>query len=651
MSAVLNTTQIMADVKAPGGSFAGTQLIAALLIAAAVAAVHVLAVLRPPPTGTGKKADRRWGARKTHQRGGLLMGYDKRMSTSKTMALAWTVVLAYMVLTIALIARSQGASYFKDIFSNAPELYLVLLGGPYAAAVLAKVSVVSKLDSGRMQKADGDNKLHPADLTSNDTGATDLYDFQYTLFNLIGLLAVVALFWSGPGKGLPPIPSFLAILLGGSALTYTVNKAAQSNAPAITDVTPGTARIGETVTIAGSNLYMPTGQDDKAPKTVVTVGGVEAPLAGEPQSDLVAFKVPPPKTGTAWDTSQAQDVKITTTAGATAVKPGALAMVEDRPYVDGLKPQQAILGQRLTLSGRFFYSLANLDADGRPTAEAPVPTVRLAWTDDRGDQQRDLPADTNPTPGDTTLTITIPADLADAQRLPSDLNLEVRRDGKRSNEVTIPVTKPANAPVIIDVHPNPARVGGTVALSGINLGSAAAKPIVTVAGAETPLDGAGQGDLIRFKVPPPKVGVAWDASQPQEVKVAVTTGAFTVHPGGLTIEDDVPKLEPIELPEQAHLGGLLTLSGRNLYAAPELDVHGMPIPNAHPPSVHLAWNSRSGQQTQDLSPAATPVPSDSQIAVTIPADLVDPNLLPISANVSVTRNGQQSNEIAVTLAS
>jgi len=61
-------------------------------------------------------------------------------------------------------------------------------------------------------------------------GSTDLYDFQYTLFNLVALAIVIFLFGAHPGKGFPGIPDFLAILTGGSAAAYTINKGLTSNA-------------------------------------------------------------------------------------------------------------------------------------------------------------------------------------------------------------------------------------------------------------------------------------------------------------------------------------------------------------------------------------------------------------------------------------
>ena len=170
-----------------------------------------------------------------------------------------------MLITIAFVAARSGAS-FTDLLQNTPSLYLVLLGGPYAAAILAKVTVSSGVQAGRVQKPPAAS-TGLANIVSNDTGSTDLYDFQYTLFNLVAILIVIFLFGAHPGKGFPGIPDFLAILTGGSALTYTVNKAVTSNAPSISDVQPPTSRVGNTVQVNGTNL-LPAAAENASPPWV-----------------------------------------------------------------------------------------------------------------------------------------------------------------------------------------------------------------------------------------------------------------------------------------------------------------------------------------------------------------------------------------------
>jgi len=166
-------------------------------------------------------------------RGGLVMGWDKRLSTSKTVSVAWTLVVAYMLLVITLIALDNinAGSFFNSTLSKASETYLVLLGGPYAAAILAKISTTNQIANGKVQKSDGGGTANPFDIISDDAGNVDLYDTQYTLLNLVAMVAVLAIFIRQPALGFPDVPSFLAAITGGSALVYTTNKVTTTNPP------------------------------------------------------------------------------------------------------------------------------------------------------------------------------------------------------------------------------------------------------------------------------------------------------------------------------------------------------------------------------------------------------------------------------------
>jgi len=105
-------------------------------------------------------------------RSGLITGYDGRRSTSKTITFAWTFVVAWMLIAAGLVAARSGAS-FTDLLKNTSNLYLVLLGGPYAAAIMAKVSVTNGVQTGRIQKTPA-TTTGPSDIVSDDTGSTAL---------------------------------------------------------------------------------------------------------------------------------------------------------------------------------------------------------------------------------------------------------------------------------------------------------------------------------------------------------------------------------------------------------------------------------------------------------------------------------------------
>jgi hypothetical protein len=119
---------------------------------------------------------------------GLVVGTDNRVSTSKTAAALWTIILIYFIASMALIFGSQPAKYQSLIQSISP-LYLVLLGGPFAAAVLAKSIVSGSAAAGQTQKGQGTPNV--AQVFSDDGGNTDLVDTQYIAFNLLVAIIVI----------------------------------------------------------------------------------------------------------------------------------------------------------------------------------------------------------------------------------------------------------------------------------------------------------------------------------------------------------------------------------------------------------------------------------------------------------------------------
>jgi hypothetical protein len=342
----------------PAGVWFGYQVAAAAIL---TVLCLVVVYLRKPPgrqprdparPGNGSGSTSTGGqATAVSSKSGLITGYDGRISTSKTITFSWTFVVAWMLITVGFVSAASSAS-FADLLKNTSNLYLVLLGGPYAAAILAKVSVSSGVQTGRIQKTSA-TSTGPADIVRGDTGSADLYDFQYTLFNLVAIVIVIFLFGAHPGKGFPGIPDFLAILTGGSALTYTVNKAATSNAPSISDVQPRIARVGDTARITGTNLLLAAAGNAQ---TVVGVGGVQAQqvtLPGLP--DTIDFTVPAPATG-AWPPDTAQQVAVTTTAGAIATLNGALTIVADQPVITHVTPPRLKVGDQASVFGSFLLA-------------------------------------------------------------------------------------------------------------------------------------------------------------------------------------------------------------------------------------------------------------------------------------------------------
>ena len=124
---------------------------------------------------------------------------------------------------------------------------------------------------------------------------------------------------------------------------------------------------------------------------------------------------------------------------------------------------------------------------------------------------------------------------------------------------------------------------------------------------------------------------------------------YTVKTSQLTIEPDTMQLDSPTAPQQAHLGGQLTVTGKHFYAPGDLDPEGKPIANATEPTVELTWtDSSGGAQRKQLALVKTPAdsePRDTQLTVAIPNDLVDPSALPLSSKLRIERAGTQSNQV------
>ena len=197
----------------------------------------------------------------------LVVGADGRLSTSRTITAAWTLVVAWSITTVLLIVIARSglphcdlATDFGNKLHPLSDTYLLLLGGPFAALVLAKGITLSRLNNGSLVKTTNDAGIKPKDLVSNDSGEADLVDFQFCLFNLIALVFVVVAFAWHPAAGLPAIPTALAGLTSASALAYTTNKAFVDNQPVINKVRVA-VKAGETfgtLTIQGANLGSPS---------------------------------------------------------------------------------------------------------------------------------------------------------------------------------------------------------------------------------------------------------------------------------------------------------------------------------------------------------------------------------------------------------
>jgi len=275
-----------------------------------------------------------------------LIGIDCRTSTSKVQAGVWTVVLAW------------GFAFLlgRHVFENQPlqdvlpqdtwDQYLIVLGGPFAAAVLAKGIVTYQLTNGTLTKTTAEpNSATINQVLQSDSGQTDLVDSQYFLFNLVAIVYFIVQIAREPV--LPTMPAVLLAATSGAAALYVGNKAASSNKPMISSVVPRTARPGDVLTITGSNIL-----GGGKPSQVQVVMASSGPLTvqGDATDSRVRAALP------AGAPAGQQDLFIVSGA-ANSSDNYNIEVMADAPVIVGLDPPLVTRGQPVTIYGRWFTSL------------------------------------------------------------------------------------------------------------------------------------------------------------------------------------------------------------------------------------------------------------------------------------------------------
>jgi hypothetical protein len=210
-----------------------------------------------------------------------IVGADGRISTSKTVAYFWTLELA-AALTFLGAVVCWGALGTKtgveEAFGSGSnwDAYLLLLGGPFAAAVIAKGITASSANGDSTAKTytkdaseaaittvKVEGSAQPKDVVTNDDGSTSLADTQYTIFSLVAvayflgaLIGNIITYAKGDAAqiGLPAIPSALLGLTSLAALTYVGNKAVATQGMRTSTLEPDTQTPGQTVTATLVNL-------------------------------------------------------------------------------------------------------------------------------------------------------------------------------------------------------------------------------------------------------------------------------------------------------------------------------------------------------------------------------------------------------------
>jgi hypothetical protein len=198
----------------------------------------------------------------------LVVGADGRASTSKIQAVLWTYAVLFALLYMVVLGRTlfagvpgeaaPGVGGFGNAFADFLAAgfrfeYVALLGLPIAGAVAAKGITTGKVVSEEVLKAPAGAKPGVgrglAEAVSNDSGQTDLVDFQYFAFSLVALLYYFITFATTsavePARGLPVIPATLLALSGVSTTAYLFKKQLESGlAPVISSVAPMRVVVG-----------------------------------------------------------------------------------------------------------------------------------------------------------------------------------------------------------------------------------------------------------------------------------------------------------------------------------------------------------------------------------------------------------------------
>jgi hypothetical protein len=183
----------------------------------------------------------------------LFIGADDRVSTSKTVAASWTLIVAAVLMGMVYASfLGHGQALCAMDASGIVGQYAVLFGGPLGAAILAKQIVNTQ--TATVPRTPSDEGPKPRDLIADAKGNTDLGDLQYVLFNLVAFVFVIGTLMHSPLTGLPHIPDVLLGLTSVSAVGYVGKKALAPPGPAVAKLTAATGPLGAPVTIDVTGL-------------------------------------------------------------------------------------------------------------------------------------------------------------------------------------------------------------------------------------------------------------------------------------------------------------------------------------------------------------------------------------------------------------
>jgi len=223
----------------------------------------------------------------------LFVGVDGRGSVSKTQVMVWTYAFFFAVLWLLIFRPGD----FETYWANMQPEYLILLGSPAAAALLAKKFTSDHVEDDTVVQTPASEppKLQTTatqTITTND-GQADLFNFQYVLFNLLAIGFFFSHFLFHPGKGLPDLPETLVALTGLSAAGYVAKKGWEtSGLPSISSVTPSLLLFGKDnqISINGVNFGDPS--KETPPQNNVLLQGRPLSTVSHWDSERIVATIP-----------------------------------------------------------------------------------------------------------------------------------------------------------------------------------------------------------------------------------------------------------------------------------------------------------------------------------------------------------------------
>ncbi|MCA1219047.1 hypothetical protein [Streptomyces sp. 8L] len=248
-------------------------------------------------------------------RGGLLaplIGDDNRLSTSRTVASAWLLLVVFAVLVLAL--ELAGASRGAERGALVSGLGLARGAGLLtASAVVCAVAVAvrgivgARVANRRAQKVRAD-RPRLADLLCDDDRRGSFTDVQYVCVSAAAVVFTAVRLARDPGR-LPDLPWGPALLVALSAAAYLAGKFAEGTRPVVHSVVrareagdlDGPIRTGDDIEIRGAGFVPPGARTpDRLARTVVRIGSVQVhvplvPVPGgftNPSDTLLTVPVP-----------------------------------------------------------------------------------------------------------------------------------------------------------------------------------------------------------------------------------------------------------------------------------------------------------------------------------------------------------------------